>query len=189
MTQPSPAGQSEPRLAFREPGAPDWRSLDASGGENDAPRKEEGRRNSEELKNSLLASLQMQHVVVLAGSGCSLSAGGPSMADLWDYAVGDPPTEAAKDVAKKAHQDLEDKNIEAFLSRIEAYLLRPRSSPTCVQARPPSSALTFRFHSPYRFVSPRRNRGRVDPTTKSTGALARFRTERAGRRTNRMLAA
>lgn len=41
----------------------------------------------EELKNLLLSSLQMQHVVVLAGSGASLGpiTKGPSMWTLWDY--------------------------------------------------------------------------------------------------------
>lgn len=43
----------------------------------------------EELKNFLLSSLQMQHVVVLAGSGTSLGpvTKGPSMWTLWDYCV------------------------------------------------------------------------------------------------------
>lgn len=122
MTQPSTAGQSKSKLAFKAPGEADWRSLEVTGDEKDAPGKQDARGSSEELKNSLLASLQMQHLVVLAGSGCSLSAGGPSMADLWKYAVGETPTEAAADVAKKVHQDLADKNIEAFLSRIEAFL-------------------------------------------------------------------
>ncbi|MCW5199752.1 hypothetical protein VU05_03455, partial [Desulfobulbus sp. F1] len=43
---------------------------------------------TEELKNFLLSSLQMQHVVVLAGSGTSLGpTNGPSMWTLWDYCV------------------------------------------------------------------------------------------------------
>jgi hypothetical protein len=89
----------------------------------------------EELKNFLLSSLQMQHVVVLAGSGTSLGpvTNGPSMRDLWDYCVhsnpGDPfdpgeVSELAAKVIKEIDYDLdaEKENIEALLSRCEAYL-------------------------------------------------------------------
>ena len=49
--------------------------------------------DKEELKNFLLSSLQMQHVVVLAGSGTSLGqvTNGPSMGTLWDYCVNANP--------------------------------------------------------------------------------------------------
>ncbi|MEZ5126797.1 MAG: SIR2 family protein [Thermoleophilia bacterium] len=120
MTAHGTVGQ--PQRAFKSPGAANWRSLDASGKDGDQNKQDEARSSLEELKNALLASLQMQHLVVLAGSGCSLSAGGPSMADLWKYAVGEPPTKAAREVAERVKQDLEDTNIEAFLSRIEAFL-------------------------------------------------------------------
>jgi hypothetical protein len=115
MTQPVTAGQSESGATFKAAASSDWQSLEVT----DA---EAAKTNGEELKNALLASMQMQHLVVLAGSGCSLSAGGPSMADLWESAVGEEPTDTAQDVAKKVRQNLDDKNIEAFLSRIEAYL-------------------------------------------------------------------
>lgn len=107
--------------AFKAPGQGDWRPLDVSAEGTDAQR-EEARRSKDELKNMLLASLQMQHLVVLAGSGCSLSAGGPSMQDLWNGAVGEAPTDEAKATAEKVHHDLKNPNIEAFLSRIEAFL-------------------------------------------------------------------
>jgi hypothetical protein len=64
----------------------------------------------------------MQHLVVLAGSGCSLSAGGPSMGDLWDVAVGKPPTANAQKAAATVGHDIAKGNIEALLSRIEASL-------------------------------------------------------------------
>jgi hypothetical protein len=89
----------------------------------------------EELKNFLLSSLQMQHVVVLAGSGTSLGpvTKGPSMWTLWDYCVNaTPETEtaartvsqaAAKVIAEIGYDvDAEKENIEALLSRCEAYL-------------------------------------------------------------------
>lgn len=88
----------------------------------------------EELKNFLLSSLQMQHVVVLAGSGTSLGpvTKGPSMWTLWDYCVNaNPGTAAARTVAPAAAKVIaevrydvavEKENIEALLSRCEAYL-------------------------------------------------------------------
>jgi hypothetical protein len=89
----------------------------------------------EELKNFLLSSLQMQHVVVLAGSGTSLgeTTKGPSMWTLWDYCVNDNPgtgdaartvsSKAAKVIAEIGYNTAVDKeNIEALLSRCEAYL-------------------------------------------------------------------
>lgn len=89
----------------------------------------------EEVKNFLLSSLQMQHVVVLAGSGTSLGkiTGGPSMWNLWDYCVHSNPgdlfdkgkiSDLASKVMKEINYDISaDKdNIEALLSRCEAYL-------------------------------------------------------------------
>lgn len=89
----------------------------------------------EELKNFLLSSLQMQHVVVLAGSGTSLGpiTKGPSMWTLWDYCVnanpgtGDAPrtiSPLAERVITEIGYDIaaEKENIEALLSRCEAYL-------------------------------------------------------------------
>lgn len=89
----------------------------------------------EELKNFLLSSLQMQHVVVLAGSGTSLGpiTKGPSMWTLWDYCVNANPGTgdaarkvspgAAKVIAEIGYDTATEKeNIEALLSRCEAYL-------------------------------------------------------------------
>ena len=118
MTEPE---QKTVTSAFRAPSGEDWRGLVAENAD-DKDRQEKALKAKDELKNVLLASLQMQHLVVLAGSGCSLSAGGPSMQDLWNGAVGEEPTDGAKATADKVKHDLEDKNIEAFLSRIEAFL-------------------------------------------------------------------
>jgi NAD-dependent SIR2 family protein deacetylase len=107
--------------AFRTLGSSDWQALVAKSADDNC-QQEEARKAKDELKNALLASLQMQHLVVLAGSGCSRSAGGPSMQDLWNGAVGEEPRDCAKATAEKVHHDLEDKNIEALLSRIEAFL-------------------------------------------------------------------
>lgn len=107
--------------AFRAPGANEWRALVAENAD-EKDQQEKARKAKDELKNVLLASLQMQHLVVLAGSGCSQSAGGPSMQDLWNSAVGEGPTVGAKATAGKVNHSLEDQNIEAFLSRVEAFL-------------------------------------------------------------------
>jgi hypothetical protein len=89
----------------------------------------------DELRNILLSSLQMQHVVVLAGSGTSLGpiTNGPSMWTLWDYCVNANPGSgasartisptAAKVIAEIAYDiAAERENIESLLSRCEAYL-------------------------------------------------------------------
>jgi len=115
------AEQKTAPTAFRVPGLVEWRELVAAD-PADKGKQEETRKAKDELKSVLLTSLQMQHLVVLAGSGCSQSAGGPSMQDLWNEAVGKEPTKSAKAVASKVSHDLTIQNIEAFLSRIEAFL-------------------------------------------------------------------
>ncbi len=89
----------------------------------------------DELKGFLLSSLQMQHVVVLAGSGTSLGSvtNGPSMWSLWDYCVNSNPGTgtAIREISSKAAKVISDieykitiekENIEALLSRCEAFL-------------------------------------------------------------------
>lgn len=89
----------------------------------------------DDLKALLLSSLQMQHVVVLAGSGTSLGpiTRGPSMTKLWDYCVNSNPNSGktkriASVVAAKVIDEIgyevatERENIEALLSRCEAFL-------------------------------------------------------------------
>ena len=90
---------------------------------------------NEELKTMLLSSLQMQHVVVLAGSGTSLGpvTQGPSMWTLWDFCVNSNPgtgddireiSEVAEEVIAAVGYDfsVDKENIEALLSRCEAFL-------------------------------------------------------------------
>jgi hypothetical protein len=110
----------QPVKAFKTPRDEEWRSLEAK--PDDEDQRKRAKNNQEDLHNMLLGSLQMEHVVVLAGSGCSLTAGAPSMSDLWDAAVGEPATNEATAAAKTVNHDLTIKNIEALLSRIEASL-------------------------------------------------------------------
>ena len=88
----------------------------------------------EPLKETLLAALQMPNIMVLCGSGTSLgNVNGPSMSDIWDYAVNENPgtgdavrtkTLSAGQVIKKIGFDVgrENENIEALLSQCEAWL-------------------------------------------------------------------
>ena len=118
MTAPEPKTVTS---AFLAPGAGDWPELVAHNAD-DEQQKEKAGKAKNALKNVLLASLQMQHLVVLAGSGCSHTAGGPSMRDLWNGAVGELPTDDARATAEKVKYDVVDQNLEAFLSSVEAYL-------------------------------------------------------------------
>lgn len=115
--------------SFRKPGSHDWESLHTSKGTE--PQEENGaegehhkiQQANEILKSTLLQSLQMQHLIVLAGSGCSYYAGGPKMSDLWTKVIGESPSDDAKKTATAVRYDLDkDKNIEKFLSQVEAFL-------------------------------------------------------------------
>ena len=125
---------------FFGPDGVGWKSLraeiPASATDADKLRlTEDANRAKEELKTTLLASLQMQHLVVLAGSGTSLGpiTKGPSMWDLWDYCVNSNPgtgkdtrtstPRATRVIAKVGYDSIAEKeNIEALLSRCEALL-------------------------------------------------------------------
>jgi hypothetical protein len=105
---------------FRTPGSDKWRDLSVDGqGEDELKNAKTAR---EDLTETLLASLQMQHIIVLAGSGTSIGSGGPSMNDLWNAAIGGEPGKAIKSIAEKVQYDLGKANIEGFLSKVEAYL-------------------------------------------------------------------
>jgi hypothetical protein len=142
--QPQPAAHIEVSTSgksmFFGPDAAAWKDLNPDVPADTDPAEEQkivaaAKAAKEELKNFLLSSLQMQHVVVLAGSGTSLGpiTKGPSMWALWDYCVNDNPdtgnaarkvsSVAAKVIAEVGYDTTADKeNIEALLSRCEAYL-------------------------------------------------------------------
>jgi hypothetical protein len=125
---------------FFDPEAAAWKELkpDVPGGTDPAEEQRilaASKGVKDELKAFLLSSLQMQHVVVLAGSGTSLGpvTKGPSMWALWDYCVNEDPGQgtpfsalspaAAKVIAEIGYDlIIEKENIEALLSRCEAYL-------------------------------------------------------------------
>lgn len=125
---------------FFDPEAAAWRELkpDVPAGTDSAEEQRilaVSKGAKDELKGFLLSSLQMQHVVVLAGSGTSLGpvTKGPSMWTLWDYCVNNNPgtgtaarvtSPTAAKVIDEIGYDLatEEENIEALLSHCEAYL-------------------------------------------------------------------
>jgi hypothetical protein len=116
-------------VSFRKPGTRNWESLQIpSNTESTEDHVAESIRNkveqnNENLKNNLLQSLQMQHLIVLAGSGCSCYAGGPRMCDLWNAVIGKVSSDNAKQVAAAINYPLDtDNNIEVFLSQVEAFL-------------------------------------------------------------------
>jgi len=77
----------------------------------------EQRENMERLRDYLKASLQMQHLAILCGSGTSTEAGYPSMSELWKEAEGLPGINAAR----AAVSYLNGNNIEEFLSKCDAF--------------------------------------------------------------------
>jgi hypothetical protein len=125
---------------FFAPGAAAWKELtpDIAAGLDPAEVQKlvaAAKAARDEVKTFLLSSLQMQHVVVLAGSGTSLGpvTKGPSIWALWDYCVNSNPgtgkakrekTNAAAKVISDIGYDVtvEKENIEALLSRCEAFL-------------------------------------------------------------------
>lgn len=77
------------------------------------------------LNEMLLSSLQMSNLIVLAGSGTSLGdVFGPSMMDLWNYAINDESGHPNEEIMSNVNfiEEKEGKNIEALLSQCEAYL-------------------------------------------------------------------
>jgi len=71
-------------LKFKAPASTEWRDLQPGGADEEQKTKAMAARDA--LKDTLLGSLQMQQVVVLAGSGTSLGpVGGPSVdCRYWD---------------------------------------------------------------------------------------------------------
>lgn len=100
---------------FRLPGA-SWEQVDPLAASEDEERRA--------LREFLLASLQMQNLTVLTGSGTSLNADGPTMNKLWEACTTDPEhrTEFA-DVVQLCYRDVSpEPNIEDLLSRCDAVL-------------------------------------------------------------------
>jgi hypothetical protein len=138
---PSPlATSTSGKTMFFGPDTTAWRALKPDVPVSTDPAEEQriladAKAAKEELKTFLLSSLQMQHVVVLAGSGTSLGpvTKGPSIWALWDYCVhANPGTgtavraytpDAAKVISDIGYDvGIEKENIEALLSRCEAFL-------------------------------------------------------------------
>lgn len=113
--------QSFESLKFKAPGSEAWNDL-AVDAKTDEKQQAAAKAAQDTIKETLLASLQMQHIVVLAGAGTSYAAGGPSMKDLWNATIGETPSKDAISIAEKNSYDLSVHNIEEFLSKSESYL-------------------------------------------------------------------
>src|SRR5690606_22204911 len=79
-------------IGFYDTAATDWQgiepAIDGLDAEQAKTERKRAKHSREALNEFLLSSLQMQHLVVLAGSGTSLGpVNGPSMASLWDDCV------------------------------------------------------------------------------------------------------
>ena len=116
------------KVEFYLPASSNWESLKIDETEDNA--KERQKRNREKLNQQLLASLKMQNLMILCGSGTSLQpVGGPSMWDLWNLCMKKEDqkeyTEKASSTAQMLNYDISDENtvnIEEFLSICEAFL-------------------------------------------------------------------
>jgi hypothetical protein len=94
------------------------------------------RENKERIQSVLSSSLKLPNISFFAGSGTSLGeVGGPSMGDLWRKSMwvnheAEPQSSdygllhnvATRVMDKVRYQELENPNIEHFLSRCEAFL-------------------------------------------------------------------
>lgn len=147
-TEPSPAAAGtvpDDFVGFYDASASEWVELkpnaaDTDDGTEDAERKKAAQ-NQRALNDFLSSSLHIQHLMVLAGSGTSLgpTVMGPSMWDLWRECVfadpeeADPKKQKRSALASKAidavkfdaatkEDDRNKDNIEALLSRCDAYL-------------------------------------------------------------------
>ena len=140
MDTPIPTANTADKLMFFGPNTDVWKVLAADVTEDTVDEEKQrivaaAKSAKEELRAFLMSSLQMQHLVVLTGSGTSIGpiTKGPSMWDLWDYCVNvNPGAENGNRMVKPAAQkvinkiryniEVEKENIEALLSRCEAFL-------------------------------------------------------------------
>lgn len=103
-------GTTECGVSFRLAREADFSALDD---------EQKAKEHREKLTSFLLTSLQMQNLMVFAGSGTSLACGYPSMRDFWKYARGRC---GFFEVARSVGQPEADENVENLLSRCEAAL-------------------------------------------------------------------
>ena len=121
--------------SFRAPRSEEWENIDSikplEKTENEALDRRGGdsvMHAQSKLEKMLLESLKMENVIVLAGSGCSYNVKGvngyhgPSMGSLWDAVMKARPQEKVCEIAGKVAFDVNNGNIEGFLSHIETWL-------------------------------------------------------------------
>lgn len=123
MQQDNEIEVSQQKIRIIQPGmSADW--LDIRSNSNN----EKTGKNDHIIKEILMTSMQMQNIVVLAGSGTSLgSNGGPSMGDLWNFCTMKDAayTDEANNIFNLIGYDISDErrvNIEELLSICDSYL-------------------------------------------------------------------
>jgi hypothetical protein len=102
-------------VRYLVPGSAAWRDVEVATATGSA--------GSDALSSHLLASLQMQNLLVLTGLGTSLEVGGPTMEALWNSCIGTPTSTAADTVMRALNYDPARKNIEELLSCCDAQIL------------------------------------------------------------------
>lgn len=116
-------------VKYLSPATTKWRELRPiipQGAEEDKVKEieEDSTKARNAINDTLLGSLQMQNLMVVAGSGTSRGPG-PSMSDLWDSILelkdSKSVTISRKEISKKIGYDDEEGNIEQFLSLCEAF--------------------------------------------------------------------
>jgi hypothetical protein len=107
-----PKEDQKPGVRYRLPEEKTFRDLDSSDADQGKAR--------DELKKFLVSSLQVQHLLVLAGSGTSIDSDGPSTYELWQEVS---KLKNFKNAAKTVDYFPQEGrgNIEEFLSRCDAY--------------------------------------------------------------------
>jgi hypothetical protein len=116
---PSGAGTDEAApppastVSVRVPGSTAFRLLEE-------PVFEGGPTAARKLNDLLMSSMQMQHLLLFAGSGTSLHCGYPGMGDLYSRVSKLPEFDKA---LKKVKHPVADRNFEELLSRCDAHLL------------------------------------------------------------------
>jgi hypothetical protein len=118
----SAAGATDSPLKFRLPGATKWEEYGLTASHDDHDTSVTAAR--ERLSSFLTSSLQMQHLLVLAGSGTSFGVEGPKMAELWEKCIGASPSDEVKRILKALSYGTarEERDVEELLSRCDAFL-------------------------------------------------------------------
>jgi hypothetical protein len=122
MSSTAVAAATPNPVQFRLPGDVTWKSCAESASAD--PTDSASAAERERLSQFLMSSLQMQHLLVLAGSGTSFGVGGPTVQQLWKECVGEAPSTKTQKVLTTLGYGMsaDENNVEELLSRCDALL-------------------------------------------------------------------